>query len=443
MTDARILVVDDQESNVQLLERLLRLKGYEQIETLTDSRLAVQRFVATRPDLVLLDLRMPHLSGLEVLEELHPLIGAEEYLPILILTADTAPETRQTALSMGAKDFLNKPFDTVEVLLRIRNLLETRFLYLQLRDQNALLDRKVRERTRELEEAQTEILSRLALAAEYRDDQTGEHTRRVGHVAALLARTLGLSDTEVELIRNAAPLHDIGKIGIPDAILLKPGRLTLAEYEVMKSHTEIGARILSGSRFPLMRLAQEIARSHHECWDGNGYYGLIGDNIPLASRIVTVADAFDALTHDRPYRAGRSIRAAIEELRREVGRAIRRRGRRGARPRPRARAGRAASRPDNKRAPADLKVRPTGEPYTRGPSQFTCRADLQVRRLNASESAPCCSRPARVSAGVSRTSTGSTRSMARTRDGNSSRDRWAVFAISPTDRPAIGASLPS
>ena len=226
MTDARILVVDDQESNVQLLERLLRLKGYEQIETLTDSRLAVQRFVATRPDLVLLDLRMPHLSGLEVLEELHPLIGAEEYLPILILTADTAPETRQTALSMGAKDFLNKPFDTVEVLLRIRNLLETRFLYLQLRDQNALLDRKVRERTRELEEAQTEILSRLALAAEYRDDQTGEHTRRVGHVAALLARTLGLSDTEVELIRHAAPLHDIGKIGIPDAILLKPGRLT-------------------------------------------------------------------------------------------------------------------------------------------------------------------------------------------------------------------------
>ena len=320
MTDARILVVDDQESNVQLLERLLRLKGYEQIETLTDSRQTVHRFVATRPDLVLLDLRMPHLSGLEVLEELHPLIGAEEYLPILILTADTAPETRQTALSMGAKDFLNKPFDTVEVLLRIRNLLETRFLYLQLRDQNALLDRKVRERTRELEDAQTEILSRLALAAEYRDDQTGEHTRRVGHVAALLARTIGLSETEVELIRNAAPLHDIGKIGIPDAILLKPGRLTPAEYEVMKSHTEIGARILSGSRFPLMRLAQEIARSHHECWDGGGYYGLVGNNIPLASRIVTVADAFDALTHDRPYRAGRSIRAAIEELRSEAGR---------------------------------------------------------------------------------------------------------------------------
>jgi cyclic di-GMP phosphodiesterase len=320
MTQARILVVDDQESNVQLLERLLRLKGYEQIESITDSRLTVERFLATRPDLILLDLRMPHLSGLEVLEELQPLIGVEEYLPILILTADTAPETRQTALSMGAKDFLNKPFDAVEVLLRIRNLLETRLLYLQLRDQNAVLDRKVRERTRELEEAQTEILSRLALAAEYRDDQTGEHTRRVGHIAALLARALGLSEAEVELIRSAAPLHDIGKIGIPDAVLLKPGRLTAAEYEVMKSHTEIGARILSGSRFPLMRLAQEIARSHHEYWDGSGYYGLVGERIPLASRIVTVADAFDALTHDRPYRMGRTIRAAIEELRREAGR---------------------------------------------------------------------------------------------------------------------------
>ncbi len=260
------------------------------------------------------------MSGLEVLEELQPLIGAEEYLPILILTADTAAETRQTALSMGAKDFLSKPFDAVEVLLRIRNLLETRFLYLELRDQNALLDRKVRERTRELEEAQIDALTRLAVAAEYRDDQTGEHTRRVGHLSALLARGLGLSDQEVELIRQAAPLHDIGKIGIPDAVLLKPGRLTPAEFEVMKTHTEIGARILAGSRFPLMRLAQEIAQSHHESWNGNGYYGLTAENIPLASRIVTVADAFDALTHDRPYRAATTIAKAIEELRREAAR---------------------------------------------------------------------------------------------------------------------------
>jgi putative two-component system response regulator len=160
----------------------------------------------------------------------------------------------------------------------------------------------------------------LALAAEFRDDQTGEHTRRVGQMSALIARAIGLSDTEVELIRQAAPLHDIGKIGIPDAILLKPGRLTPAEFEVMKTHTEIGARILSGSRFPLMQLAGEIAQSHHESWNGRGYYGLAAEDIPLASRIVTVADAFDALTHDRPYRPATTIQKAMEELRREAGR---------------------------------------------------------------------------------------------------------------------------
>jgi len=320
MTEARILVVDDQESNVQLLERLLRMKGYTHIETLTDSRQVVDRFVAFRPDLVCLDLRMPHMSGLEVLEELQPIVGGTDYVPILILTADTAAETKQTALSMGAKDFLSKPFDAVEALLRIHNLLETRFLYRELRGQNDRLDQKVRERTRELEEAQHEILSRLALAAEYRDDQTGEHTRRVGHMSALLARELGLSDEEAELIRQAAPLHDLGKIGIPDGVLMKPGRLTQEEFLTMKTHTDIGASLLSGSRFPLLRLAQEIARTHHEWWNGGGYFGMVGEAIPLASRIVSVADTFDAITHDRPYRAAASIRAALEELRREAGR---------------------------------------------------------------------------------------------------------------------------
>jgi putative two-component system response regulator len=320
MTDARILVVDDQESNVQLLERLLRMKGYGNIGTLTDSRQTVARVVAFRPDLICLDLRMPHRSGLEVLEELQPIVGGSDYVPILILTADTAPETKQAALSMGAKDFLGKPFDAVEALLRIHNLLESRFLYRQLRAQNDRLDQKVRQRTRELEDTQHDILTRLAQAAEYRDDQTGEHTRRVGHMAALLARELGLSEDEAELIRQAAPLHDLGKIGIPDAVLMKPGKLTPEELAVMRSHTEIGALLLSGSQFPLLRLAEEIARTHHEWWNGNGYRGLAGEAIPLASRIVAVADTFDAITHDRPYRAAASIRAALDELRREAGR---------------------------------------------------------------------------------------------------------------------------
>lgn len=318
--DARILVIDDQDSTVRLLDRLLRTKGYHRIETLTDSRLSVERFVQFRPDLVCLDLRMPHMSGLEVLEALQPVIGPHDFVPILILTADTAPETKQTALSMGAKDFLAKPFDAVEALLRIHNLLETRCLYRELRLQNDRLEQKVRERTRELEEAQDEILSRLALAAEYRDDQTGEHTRRVGHLSALLARELGLSEQEVELIRLAAPLHDIGKLGIRDAVLMKPGRLTPEEFAEMRSHTEIGARLLSGSRFPLLRIAEEIARTHHEAWNGSGYLGLIGESIPLVSRIVMVADTFDAMTHHRPYRSALTIRQAIDELRREAGR---------------------------------------------------------------------------------------------------------------------------
>jgi putative two-component system response regulator len=193
-------------------------------------------------------------------------------------------------------------------------------LYLQIQSQNQLLEAKVRERTRELEAAQIEIIERLARAAEFRDDNTGQHTERVGQMAALLARELGLPDAQVSLIRRAAPLHDVGKIGIPDSILLKLGKLTAAEFELVKTHTTIGARILSGSRFPLLRLAEEIAFSHHEQWDGRGYAGLVGDTIPLAGRIVTVADVFDALTQKRPYKAAWPVEEAVAEIARQRGR---------------------------------------------------------------------------------------------------------------------------
>jgi putative two-component system response regulator len=183
-----------------------------------------------------------------------------------------------------------------------------------------MLEAKVRERTRELEAAQIEIIERLARAAEFRDDNTGQHTERVGQMAALLARELGLPDAQVSLIRRAAPLHDVGKIGIPDSILLKLGKLTPAEFELVKTHTTIGARILSGSRFALLRLAEEIAFSHHEQWDGRGYAGLAGDQIPLAGRIVTVADVFDALTQKRPYKAAWPVEEAIAEIERQRGR---------------------------------------------------------------------------------------------------------------------------
>jgi putative two-component system response regulator len=276
-------------------------------------------YVRFRPDLVLLDLHMPHMDGLAVLDQLNEIVEAS-YLPILMLTGDISPEARRDALSRGAKDFINKPFDSDEVLLRIRTLLETRFLYLQIQNHNQMLEAKVRERTRELESAQIEIIERLARAAEFRDDNTGQHTERVGQMAALLAKEMGLPDSQVALIRRAAPLHDVGKIGVPDAILLKLGRLTDQEFAVVKTHTVIGARILGGSRFPILRLAEEIAFNHHERWDGDGYAGIARDAIPLAGRIVTVADVFDALTQKRPYKSAWPVDQAVAEIDRQRGR---------------------------------------------------------------------------------------------------------------------------
>lgn len=316
---ARILIVDDEEQNVALLRRVLERAGFSRIESTGDPREVADLYVRFRPDLVLLDLHMPHMDGLQVLDQLNQIAEAS-YLPVLMLTADLSQEAKREALSRGAKDFVSKPFHTDEVLLRISTLLETRFLYLQIQGQNEMLEAKVRERTRELEAAQIEIIERLARAAEFRDDNTGQHTERVGQMAALLAKRIGLPDSQVSLIRRAAPLHDVGKIGIPDSILLKLGKLTPAEFTLVKTHTTIGARILSGSRFPILRLAEEIAFNHHERWDGEGYAGIVGDAIPLAGRIVAVADVFDALTQSRPYKAAWPVGEAIAEIERQRGR---------------------------------------------------------------------------------------------------------------------------
>ena len=313
---ARILIVDDEPGNVDVLRRLLERAGFTKIESTNDPREAAGLYVRFRPDLILLDLHMPHRDGLQVMDDLNQVAEAS-YLPILMLTGDDTQEAKREALSRGAKDFLNKPFHSDEVLLRIGTLLETRFLYLQIQSQNQILEAKVRDRTRELEAAQIEIIERLARAAEFRDDNTGQHTERVGQMAALLAKQIGLPDTQVSLIRRAAPLHDVGKIGIPDSILLKLGKLTAEEFTLVKTHTTIGARILSGSRFTILRLAEEIAFNHHERWDGNGYNSIVGSAIPLAGRIVAVADVFDALTQKRPYKAAWSVGDAIAEIDRQ------------------------------------------------------------------------------------------------------------------------------
>lgn len=315
----RILIVDDESANIRLLTTILSRAGYDRIESTTDSREAVALFRSLRPDLVLLDLHMPHMNGFEVMEALEAEIGEDDYLPILVLTADQDTAVRQRALRAGARDFLTKPFEITEVVLRIRNLLETRFLHRQLALENESLEAKVLERTRELGEAQVEIVHRLAVAAEYRDDITGRHAERVGVLSSLIALSLGLPFDDVRLMRRAAPLHDVGKIGIPDAILMKPGPLTNAEFEVMRTHTVIGGRILSGSRYPLLKQAREIALHHHEWWDGTGYHGIQGEEIPLSGRIVAVADVFDSLTHERPYKRAMAVGEAVDEIVREGG----------------------------------------------------------------------------------------------------------------------------
>lgn len=314
LRDRKILLVDDEEANVRVLRRLLEKAGYTRVTGSTDPLEVPDLFREIQPDLVLLDLHMPFLDGFEVMAALSEQMRPDDYRPILILTGDQDPEVRRRALAAGARDFVNKPFETVEVLLRIKNLLETRVLHVSLREHAQGLEDKVAERTRELAEAQVEILNRLALAAEYRDDVTGRHAQRVGMLSALVATRLGLDPEEVELIRRGAPLHDVGKIGIPDAILMKPGPLTPQEFEVMKSHTDIGARILGGSRFGPLRTAQSIALSHHEWWDGTGYAGMTGEEIPLVGRIVAAADVFDSLSHERPYRRPNPAHEAVERI---------------------------------------------------------------------------------------------------------------------------------
>ena len=314
LRDNRVLLVDDQELNLRVLRQVLERGGLHNI-TMTQDPHAVAALVALHtPDLIVVDLHMPGLDGFGVMEALRPQLDAAGYLPILVLTADITEEARRRALESGARDFLTKPINSTEVILRTRNLLETRMLYLEVELRNVDLEQRVRERTKEVEDAQLETLERLARTAEYRDDQTGRHVHRVGRVAALLGRTIALDEDQVRILRLSAPLHDLGKIGIPDAILLAPRRLEPAEFEEMKMHTSIGSRILAGGTSELLRMAERIASTHHERWDGRGYHGLVTTDIPLFSRIVGVADVFDALTHERPYKSAWPVDMAVDEI---------------------------------------------------------------------------------------------------------------------------------
>ncbi|MFQ5481559.1 MAG: HD domain-containing phosphohydrolase [Nitrospinaceae bacterium] len=317
--DAKILLVDDEIGNLRVLERLLRNAGYTQILAANGGTQGLELFLVENPDLVVLDLKMPHLSGHEVMKKLRE-IQVDDYLPILVLTAQHDPETRLEALQGGAKDFLTKPFHMPEVLARVRNMLEVRLLHNKVRYQNLHLEERILERTCELEGTRSEIIHRLARAAEYRDNETGMHVMRMSKYCELLARGAGLPDAECTLIEQASAMHDVGKIGIPDRILLKPGKLDLNEWGVMKTHCEIGGTILSGSDSELMNMAESIALTHHEQWCGRGYpHGLAGEAIPMEGRITSICDVYDALTSERPYKKAWTVDKALEEIQEKAG----------------------------------------------------------------------------------------------------------------------------
>lgn len=318
---ATILMVDDEEVNLRLLETMLATAGYSNLIAVKDPRDVLGIYRANDIDLILLDINMPYMDGYEVMEQLAVLEG-DHLPPIMMLTAQSMQEFRQRALDNGARDYVTKPFDANELLSRVRNLLEVQLAHKYMRDQNEILERKVAERTVELQNAHAEIhasrlqiVRRLGLAAEYKDEETGLHIIRMSKISALLGKRAGLDEGQCDLLLNAAPMHDIGKIGIPDHILLKPGKFEPEEWEIMKTHAQIGADILSGDDSPLLVMARDIAISHHEKWDGSGYpHGLSGEAIPLVGRITALADVFDALTSVRPYKKAWPTDEAVDYI---------------------------------------------------------------------------------------------------------------------------------
>ena len=310
-TPATVLVVDDTPGNIDILQEILapayRVKAAP--SGLRALEIAAQ---ADPPDLILLDIMMPGMDGYEVIRELkaNPMTRS---IPVLFLTAKTGAEDEQKGFDLGCVDYITKPVSAPRLRARIRT-------HLALHDQNQALESKVRERTRELEETRLEIIQRLGRAAEFRDNETGMHVIRMSHASRIIALELGLPADEAMTLLQAAPMHDIGKIGIPDRVLLKPGPLDSEEWVVMRRHPEIGAGIIGNHPSRLLQTAARVALTHHEHWNGAGYpNGLRGEAIPLVGRIVAVADVFDALTSVRPYKRAWPVPEAVAEVERNAG----------------------------------------------------------------------------------------------------------------------------
>jgi len=312
-----IMVVDDEETLLKLLRVNLSVEGYDVI-TAPDGSSALEILEQHKPDLVILDAMMPRVDGFAVAERLKR-EDETRVIPIVMVTALRETEDRIKAWGLGVDGFLTKPVETMELTTMVNSLLKVKDYNDHMRDYQRELEAELAKRTEELQQAFQKVktasldtIYRLARAAEYRDGDTGAHIQRMSHYAAAIARQMGLDDESVESIFYAAPMHDVGKIGIPDQILRKPGKLGPDEWETMKKHTTIGAQILSGSDADFIELAGVIALTHHEKWDGSGYpEGLKGTDIPLAGRITAIADVFDSLTSKRPYKEPFSVEESL------------------------------------------------------------------------------------------------------------------------------------
>jgi putative two-component system response regulator len=333
VASAKIAIVDDEPINIKVARKYLQGVGYRDFITTTDSTTAMELISRERPDVVLLDVMMPQVDGIQILQAIRA-DASLAHIPVLILTASTDSDTKRRALESGATDFLAKPVDPSDLIPRIRNALIVKAHHDHLSRYSEHLERQVRLRTVELEASRLQVIHCLARAAEYRDDTTGRHVIRVGRYTSLLARELGFPDVDAEMLGLAAQLHDVGKIGLPDAILLKPGPLLPEEFAVVKRHCEIGHRIvqplqdqdwhaltctemglISSGENTILLTAARIALTHHEKWDGSGYpRGLSGEAIPVEGRITAVADVFDALTSARSYKAAMPPAQAVQTM---------------------------------------------------------------------------------------------------------------------------------